>query len=203
MEPGQIETVWELLKVYNRPGGWARDHTSQGVLCAALEAGKVTLQQMANVFWGEVGCLPALVSYSNDGTPLNAVTHRLPYTNAEGKLTEKKGRRSVEVLVQNCFLRYLHPTGDDRTTVLLRDPLPLTQGKAGSAMLACIKDFCPLAREKGCTGIVIHHYVFDGALRAYLSRRMRQHHMAKALERQPEGRAAGLDPTRLFLKEWV
>eukprot|EP00974_Lingulodinium_polyedra_P011154 1075784-Lingulodinium_polyedra.AAC.1 len=84
----------------------------------------------------------------------------------------------------------------------MREPLHLSKGKTGAAIFACSREFCPLLRDKGHTGICIGHYCFDGALFAYLARRFKAHHFNQALARAEEVKAAGLDPKEQYLKEW-
>eukprot|EP00974_Lingulodinium_polyedra_P075261 7293153-Lingulodinium_polyedra.AAC.1 len=63
---------------------------------------------------------------------------------------------------------------------MLRDPLPLTQGKGTLAVFSCGLDFAPSLREMGHKGVAVHHYVFDRALHDGLLKRFHQHHMAMA-----------------------
>ena len=86
---------------------------------------------------------------------------------------------------------------------ITRDPLPLTQGKAGDAIFACLQDSYLMARDHGHQGYTIAHVPFDGALHNFLSRRVRQWHLRQAIGRAAEQRRQGLDPQQLQLLEWV
>ena len=56
---------------------------------------------------------PLLLSYSDDGTPVNKVMHKVPVGQPSGQAgsTFRKGKQSVEALVQVVFLRYIDGNG--------------------------------------------------------------------------------------------
>ena len=59
---------------------------------------------------------------------------------------------------------------------MLRDPLPLTEGKSANALFAAALDFHKTARQLGHVGISISHYSFDRLAFKALSKRFKQYH---------------------------
>ena len=92
----------------------------------------------------------------------------------------------TELLVQRAILRCCTPSGHVRTSVVVRDPLPLTHGKSAAAIFAAPLEFFPTLRQLGHQGIAIQHYAFDRAMHSPLFRMFRQHHAALADEAEPE-----------------
>ena len=111
--------------------------------------------------------------------------------------------KGQEILVQHQFIRSYDGAGGCHTVGLTREPQPLSFGKHGDAILACILLGYLMVRNHGHIGIAVCHLVFDGALHSYLTRRMKQYHLEQAIKRAPAQLAAGLDPQDLLLREWV
>eukprot|EP00974_Lingulodinium_polyedra_P040814 3921979-Lingulodinium_polyedra.AAC.1 len=83
------------------------------------------------------------------------------------------------------------------------EPLALEHGKTGDALWAVARKTLMVAREHGHKGISICHYVFDGAPFSCLTRRARQEHMLRAVQRRDKDVAQGQDPKQMLVKEWV
>eukprot|EP00974_Lingulodinium_polyedra_P086079 8336438-Lingulodinium_polyedra.AAC.1 len=69
-------------------------------------------------------------------------------------------------------------------------------------LLASRTSSCPWPGA-GHAGICAGHYVFDGGLQPFLTKRMRGWHLVRAVDRAPAARGRGADPKLLALKEWV
>ena len=93
----------------------------------------------------------------------------------EQKVVREAGRSS-EFLMQVGILRYTEADGHCQTCIVLRDPLPMTEGKSGWALFAAARAFLPTLRELGHRGLCVEHIVHDRAVLPVLDRRMRQHH---------------------------
>ena len=117
---------------------------------------------------------PILCSYSNDGTPLRAVTRKTT-TGSMGKVT-REGGAGHELLVQRAVYRTRDSTGGWKTLMDMRDPLPLVHGKGADAIFSAAAEFQKTLRQMGHAGIAVQHYGFDRALHTPLVRRFKQHH---------------------------
>ena len=117
------------------------------------------------------------MTYPSVGAPVTKTGHRLVYQGPEGQATLRKGRKSMEVLVQQAFLRFVDAAGWPRSMALISHPVPLDHGKAGAAVCGVGRDFKPNLRSAGYRGVVVNHYVFDGALHSYLVRRFHEQHL--------------------------
>lgn len=198
-EPPKVVTQ---LKLLSKTGNAVVGHAEFQDMECLLESLKDMQQRQVSGFVEEAGQRPLLISYSNDGTQCRSMAKMktpLPDATAAGAT---KGRQTVEVLVQQVFMRYMDASGACKSRVLTREPLHLSKGKSGAAIFSCSKDFIPLLRSKGHTGICVNHYVFDGALHSYLCRRLQAYHDDSAIKRAPSAIEDGQDPEALFLKEW-
>ena len=167
-----------------------------------LESGKAMLRTQAAELIRECNHLPLLSSYSNDGTPLKTY-HRIAVQRADGQNMVRVGQQSLEVLVQNQFLRYFDGGGIPRSVAVIQDPVPLTKGKTGDAVFACAKEMALIPRDYGHRGVNVIHLCFDGALHDFLVRRTKQHHLELAVARAGAIREEGLDPAKLLLMDWT
>ena len=143
---------------------------------------------------------PVLCSYSSDGTPIST-TQQCRSSISTGGTVKRFGRGTSEYLVQGMFSRYLDAQDQAQTCVVLRDPLPLTEGKAAWQLFSCCLEFGPTLREEGHLGLALHHYCFDRACYKPLTRAMIQHHRRLAA-RFGHG-SSQLTPQLLELQEWV
>ena len=78
---------------------------------------------------------PMLSSKSCDGTPIRS-SHRTSFTLPSGRIVRCHGRRSIEVLLQNQFLRTDIPGQGLKTRVLLTDGVALEFGKSAQAIMS-------------------------------------------------------------------
>ena len=92
---------------------------------------------------------PVLLSYSSDGTPCSTKRHIVIRDDKTGQKSQRSGRHTDEYLVQNAFVRRVDEFGDAHTIMVMRDPVPLTNGKSGWAMFAVGLDHNPSLREAG------------------------------------------------------
>ena len=145
----------------------------------ACEAAKDTLRVAFNDVVHEAQGASLLTTKSADGTPISVMErsmHHLP----SGTRFASSGRKSVEFLCKNQFVRYLKPTGGHKTAVLLTEANALTYGKTMAAIReACLKDWVSL-RQSGHYGPATEHYVFDRLGLTALERSFRQWHKSLA-----------------------
>ena len=66
-----------------------------------------------------------LLSYSSDGTPVTT-KKRYRLKTGMGQQVHRERGASKEYLVQQAFIRYITSNREPETTVVIRDPLPLT-----------------------------------------------------------------------------
>ena len=128
---------------------------------------------------------PLVVSYQADGTPaLTRVTRviRLP----SGRKVRRTGGKSVEFYLERATVMSWDEVGRPRAVVLARDARPMPDRSWWPSYAAAVR-FCPLARQQGHTGIVLHHYAFDrGQLFLPLSRTLRARHKLYISKQVPE-----------------
>eukprot|EP00974_Lingulodinium_polyedra_P026904 2594497-Lingulodinium_polyedra.AAC.1 len=160
--------VLDMLKVACKAGDSLKQDGMLNDLERLLESGKAMMRAEGVRFIDEAGHLPLLVSYSSDATPLKKVAVRRGVHTAAGQPETRQGRQHFEVLVENIFMRYFDASGVCRSAAVLRDPVPLTNGKSGDATWACARDQMLLPRDHGHVGIVVSHYAFDGGLYSFL-----------------------------------
>ena len=144
-----------------------------GKLCEVLKAYMVRSAQ-ANVQQG--GQVPMLFTYSSDGTPVMTKTRISVQSGVSGKSAKVRrvGGQSEEFLLQLAFIRFRDDLGRVHTLPILRDPLPLTEGKSSWAVFGCLQDFFPSLRDLGHQGVLIEHFSFDRALFTPLRRMVLQ-----------------------------
>ena len=106
-------------------------------------------------------------------------------------------------MVQHQLLKSVGGVGGSQTVVVATDPVPLTHGKSGEAILAATLHSFNMPRGHGHEGIVVPHLCFDGAMHSYLNTRLRQYHLQRAIARAPTQVQRGLDIEELMLREWV
>ena len=134
----------------------------------SLEVAKQVLLTKASALVAKGQGLPILRSYCSDGTPVSAkMRHQLSSLPGPEPGTVSKQRREAsgtqEYLVQTCFYRFFDHHSKAHPACVLRDPLPLTNGKTALALFACYLKFNPSLRDMGHRGIAIEHHVEDRA----------------------------------------
>ena len=147
-------------------------------LGAACEAAKEVLRRKAQRLVESSSPLPVLSSTSCDGTPINIAfqeSARLP----SGKKVHVQGRRSMEFLVANQFLRAKTPTGGCETSVLLGEAIPLTFTKTAPAVFQAAQQHFKTLRQLGHRGPAIEHMVADRCGLTALEKMHRQFHAAQ------------------------
>jgi len=163
---------------------------------------KQKLQDKARQFVKDSNGAPILCHYSSDGTPLSTKRFVAATLASSGRRVRRVGAETVEYLVQYAALRRVENDGSVQSTMVLRDPLPLTEGKTALALYSAGRSFIPSLRRMGHVGVAIQHYVFDRAGYSALARVFKQHH---ALEgKQIRSSEAGGAPVELLdALSWV
>ena len=149
---------------------------------------------------------PVLCSYSNDGTPIRT-TIRKTTTGTMGRVV-RMGGAGHEFVCQRAVFRTRGSTGEWKTVMQVRDPLPLVHGKGGDAIFSAAAEFLDTLRQMGHGGIAVQHYSFDRALHSCLVRRFKQHHalLASAAGGPASSTGANICATDLWpphMLEWV
>ena len=193
----QLDVVG-LVRRYSHPSAAIEDNPK--FTAKFLEVCKAHLRQKARELVLEANNAPILVHYSSDGTPLST---KRTITAGQGQAytVHRQGRDTEEFLVQHSFVRFLDGLGQHRTAMVLREPLPLTEGKSGLALFSAAVAFNRTARELGHKGISVAHYSFDRAAFSSVGRYLKQHH--KLLESSFGGEGQGMNAEALSLLEWV
>ena len=180
---------------------YSRERTTVAKVC---EASKAFFLDKARAEVAAANGGLVLQSYSSDGTPLQA-KKRLQHQLLGGKKVVRVGGSTQEYLVQQGFLRRFDVDGVAHTAAVLRDPMPLTEGKGAWPIFAAGCEFAPTLREMGHMGIAVQHYLFDRGLGATLQRSFKQRHKLLATQRgtmtAPNGSV--VSPELAELLEWT
>ena len=91
------------------------------------------------------------------------------------------GKRGVEVLVSNQFIRYHDPGHGWRTVCLLSEPAPLTISKEVPMILAAARRSWTSLRSLGATGCIVEHYCWGRAGISALERECRRWHLSQPI----------------------
>ena len=164
---------------------------------AACEAAKETLLGRAREMIDSALGAAVLSSKSCDGTPIRTqfeASRQLP----SGKRVQARGKQGRELLVSNQFIRYNDPVEGWQTCCLLSEPVPLSEGKAASAILAAARRTWRSLRSLGATHCVLEHYCWDRASITALEREVREWHLT-----QPVPISDDFEPGVLELMEFV
>ena len=164
------------------------------------ELGKAYLQQKARELVANAAQAPVLSHYSADGTPLST-KRKVNASMKKGFSVKRYGRETEEFLVQHGYIRTVDAFGHASTVALLREPLPMTNGKGALATFSAFCDFFQTPRQLGHRGICIAHYAFDRALLSSVGRLMKQYH--KMLAPGFTAPQLGRDSGALDCMEWV
>jgi len=92
----------------------------------------------------------------------------------------RRGKQSDEMLVERCFFKGSNDRGEPVYKVMFADPMPMTEGKTGWALLAARLRNVPTIRGLHHHGPGVQHYVFDNGCWSVLDRLLKKYH---ALER--------------------
>jgi len=191
-------TVFSLLRQSARPSCPATDDRLMARLC---ESGKQLLKSKAYDLVSEAEGRPVLFHYSADGTPL-ATRQRVVAEVGQGRRVSMQGRATEEYLVQHAFYRHIGLDGKRRTAVVLRDPLPLTNGKGVLACFSCALAYVVHPRDMGHHGLSISHYTFDRALYTGMEKLFRKHHAHVSSMIQEEAQQSPRNTLQPIL-DWV
>ena len=153
-------------------------NTDGNRVAAVCEATKEMLLIRAKKMVQEAAGMPILSSKSCDGTPLKT-QHFASRALPGGKKQKTRGKRGVEVLVSNEFIRYQDPAEGWRTCCILSEPVPLTKGKTVDLVSAAARQTWHGLRALGATGCTVEHYVWDRAGIEALERHARAWHAAQ------------------------
>ena len=153
-------------------------NTDSGRVAAVCEATKEMLLVRAKDMVAASSGMPVLSSKSCDGTPLRT-QHYASRTLPGGKKQRTRGKRGVEVLVSNEFIRYQDPVEGWQTCCILSEPVPLTKGKTVDLVSAAARQTWHGLRALGATGFTVEHYVWDRAGIEALERHARAWHAAQ------------------------
>ena len=124
-------------------------------------------------------------------------------TNSSSSSTSSRrvGTRTVDLLMQVCFIRYQSSTDDLQTVVCVRDPVPVAR-KSGWCLFEAWKQSQPTLRSMNKYGIAIEHVVADRAEQSPLERHIKEHilqqHQRLSQAELPPGGVASLGN-----KQWV
>ena len=142
---------------------------------------------------------PCLQSCACDGTPIQvsvSMQEHLP----TGRLIKRGGKAAHEFLVASEFTRYVSTAGETKTSLVVRDALPLTEGKATARLVeACTSQWLTL-RQRGHLGPIVQHYCWDRFGWQAMRRRMLQLH--NLLKDQWGGGEDGPSSSLLWLLQW-
>ena len=123
-----------LLKRYAKLGLSATSTSAERALARLVEAGKHLLRGQAQKAIASAGGAPLLVSYAADGTPIQ--TTFLQATSHNSAKVRRVGRATEEYYIQQAWYVYRDCHGHLLSSVVLSDPLPLTEGNKLPSLLA-------------------------------------------------------------------
>ena len=152
--------------------------TDSNRVAAVCEGVKDMLVSRARALVASASGSPVLSSKSCDGTPIR-VTQQVSLSLPGGKKAKTVGKRGVEILVSNEFIRYQDPSEGWKSACILSEPVPLTRGKSVDLVTAAARQTWYGLRALGATGITVEHYVWDRAGIEALERHARAWHAAQ------------------------
>eukprot|EP00971_Amphidinium_carterae_P346522 6488024-Amphidinium_carterae.1 len=130
---------------------------------------------------------PVLFQYASDCTPMK-VAHRIQVgaSSARGCGFSRQGYSMKEFLVQSGFLKYWAEGNKLAVKAILREPLPLEDGKKATNLFTAAERFIPKL-ENSTSGIRIAAYVFDRAQYSSLGRMLLQCQRVKDEQYEAQG----------------
>ncbi len=130
---GLLHRMLARIKEWCGPG--AQLSEADVLECARIvESGQEHLRNKQQAMVKEYCRWPMLRSYSSDGTPIQSRRRFSAKAPVGGSRVRRSGRGTDEWLVQHQFTRVLTATGH-KSTVLLAEPLALTEGKGAPQAL--------------------------------------------------------------------
>lgn len=171
----------------------ACDKVDMACVAKVAEVSKSWLRSNAERFVREREDAPVAYVYGSDTTPLR--TRQRVFLRVGDLLVVRSYRQTGDWLIQRGFL---FDTRGHVCTVL-PDPVKLVD-KTHLSHFQAQRRFFPLCRSLGHRGIVVSHYVWDGAVKSSCERMTRRLHEAKNQQLKnelPEGQAY-----LLRLKSW-
>lgn len=164
------------------------------------EAGKRSMWNEFIDHFRKAADRPLLLSYSGDGTPVQT---KVNFSFGSGEsMVRRSGYSTKEYYVHNCFAMFKDEARQPQVRVLLRDPVPMTDGKTASAAAAIGMDFLPDPRDHGHVGPVVRHVAFDRAQFGTLQKLFRRWFTKKALRPPPAVSSRAPGPL-LLLMDWA
>lgn len=141
---------------------------------------------------------PILYSYQADATPVLVRTYCRTQV-VDGLLVHRSAGEGCEFLVERAFLKSTDRQGKPLLACLMRDPRPLTAGKASWNVWTACREFFPPVRSFSHGGIVLSHFAFDRALFQPVLRKLRQQQARSFDEAAPD------DPHKHYhwLLDWI
>ena len=193
-------SVLEKLKMYAQTGQSLKETQAQE-LQRLVEVVKPFMENECLRSVRQAKGLPLLRSYSSDTTPVK-VKQVLPTNSSSSSSSSRRvGTRTLDLLMQVCFIRYQSSTDDVQTVVYVRDPVPVAR-KSGWCLFEAWKQFQPTLRSMNHYGIAIEHVVADRAEQSPLERHIKEHilqqHQRLSQAELPPGGVASLGN-----KQWV
>lgn len=119
---------------------------------------------------------PVLCSYSSDGTPMKTAIRVVSDGDIHKSSVVRHGRDCTEFLLQRSWYKTLNFKGEAVLSVLIKDPLPLSDGKGADNCYTAAVRFAPLLKDMSHRGVSINHYSFDRALFTSMRRKLSQRH---------------------------
>ena len=132
--PPPNRDVRGLLRRYAKLGLGVKDSFVLQTLAKLVEAGKHLLRGQAQKAIASAGGSPLLVSYAADGTPIQTTFARAASHNSAK--VRRVGRATEEYYIQQAWYVYRDCHGHLLSSVVLSDPLPLTEGNKLPSLLA-------------------------------------------------------------------
>ena len=167
-----ITKVEQVVRDLSRPSASLRSFAQRAEHDKVVEVLKQFLLGQVKGAVRQAAQVPVLYSYSPDGNPLVTKERLAVESGVAGRQAKVRrvGGSGQEHLVQQEFIRFRDHRGQENSVALVRDPLPLSEGKDHWAVCACLRDFFESPRALGHSGLVIEHFSVDCALFSPLRR---------------------------------
>ena len=176
LSPSANDAIGTLQELGRASGMLSKTDSTQVALYC--EASKEVLLGRAQAMVASSAGLPVLSSKSCDGTPIR-VQHHASLKLPSGKKAKTIGKRGVEILVSNEFIRFQDPSEGWKTSCIVSEPVPLTKGKSVDLVTAAARQTWQSLRSLGAKGLTVEHYVWDRAGIEALERHARAWHAAQ------------------------
>ena len=137
-----------------------------------VEAAKSVLLSKAKSLVASARLRPILFCYGCDGTPIRLTGTFV--SSFGGAAVRRRGGDGQELLIQRGYVITKDSLGDLTSAAIIRDLLPLSEGKGSWNCLTAATRFFPHLRELGAQSITITSTCFDRALQSSMSRMLAQ-----------------------------